>query len=351
MDKRYQVFVSSTFEDLQEERKEVIQALLEFDCIPAGMELFPASNDDQWSLIEKVIDNSDYYLLIVGGRYGSLNEKGISYTQMEFEYALETGKPIVSFLPKDPDGIIAKKIDKDEDGKKKLEVFKKMAQRKMVRYWTTPQDLGSIVSRSIIKLIKDFPAIGWVKANKLLDENSTQELLRLKNENEELKLQLLEATNKAPEGTEDLSQGEETYIIKYTYRKCESPDFTHPYEPMYNNQFETKWNEIFCSVSPLMMDEASDSELRKGMNAFTQENQSELLRKKEGYIGGYLNDFIISDFDFQTIKVQLRALGLITKSSRNRSIKDTQTYWTLTQYGDKVMTRLRAIKKLIYINQ
>ena len=55
MEKIYQVVVSSTFEDLQEERKEVMQALLELDCMPAGMELFPASNDDQWTLIKRVI--------------------------------------------------------------------------------------------------------------------------------------------------------------------------------------------------------------------------------------------------------------------------------------------------------
>ena len=41
MDKRYQVFISSTFEDLQEERRQVMQALLALDCIPTGMELFP----------------------------------------------------------------------------------------------------------------------------------------------------------------------------------------------------------------------------------------------------------------------------------------------------------------------
>ena len=96
LDKRYQVFVSSTFEDLQEERKEVMQALLELDCIPSGMELFPASNDDQWTLIKNVIDDCDYYLLIIGGRYGSENDEGISYTQMEFEYALRQGKPMIS---------------------------------------------------------------------------------------------------------------------------------------------------------------------------------------------------------------------------------------------------------------
>ena len=65
-DKRYQVFVSSTYDDLQDERKEVMQALLELDCIPAGMELFPASSEDQWSLIKRVIDDCDYYILIIG---------------------------------------------------------------------------------------------------------------------------------------------------------------------------------------------------------------------------------------------------------------------------------------------
>lgn len=41
---KYQVFVSSTYVDLIEERKEITQAILEANCIPAGMELFPASN-------------------------------------------------------------------------------------------------------------------------------------------------------------------------------------------------------------------------------------------------------------------------------------------------------------------
>ncbi|WP_420830026.1 DUF4062 domain-containing protein [Croceicoccus hydrothermalis] len=78
---RYQVFVSSTFTDLKEERAEVIQAPWEMDCIPTGMEAFVASNEDQWSGIQKVIDESDYYVLIIGGRYGSLTSEGISYTE------------------------------------------------------------------------------------------------------------------------------------------------------------------------------------------------------------------------------------------------------------------------------
>jgi hypothetical protein len=71
MDKRYQVFVSSTYEDLIEERLEVMKALLELDCIPCGMEYFPAANEDAWTFIKKLIDVCDYYVVIVGGKYGS----------------------------------------------------------------------------------------------------------------------------------------------------------------------------------------------------------------------------------------------------------------------------------------
>ncbi|TMS68234.1 DUF4062 domain-containing protein, partial [Pseudoalteromonas sp. S1691] len=93
MDKKYQVFVSSTYEDLRLERQEVMNALLELDCIPSGMELFPAADEDQWSLIQGVIDECDYYILILGGRYGSVSNNGVGYTEMEYQYALETNKP------------------------------------------------------------------------------------------------------------------------------------------------------------------------------------------------------------------------------------------------------------------
>jgi hypothetical protein len=98
-EQRHQVFVSSTYVDLIEERSEVMQALLELECMPAGMELFPAANDTQWDWIKRVIDESDYYLVIVGGRYGSVSkDSGLSFTEMEYRYALETGKPVIGFL-------------------------------------------------------------------------------------------------------------------------------------------------------------------------------------------------------------------------------------------------------------
>jgi hypothetical protein len=87
VEKRYQVFVSSTYADLKEERQHVTQALMEMDCIPAGMELFPATDEEQWEFIKRIIDDCD--LLIIGGRYGSTTDEGISYTEKEYDYAVE----------------------------------------------------------------------------------------------------------------------------------------------------------------------------------------------------------------------------------------------------------------------
>src|SRR5574341_861812 len=98
MDKRYQVFISSTFRDLQAERQSVLRAVLELDHMPAGMELFPAADDDAWQLIRDVIDGSDYYTLIIGGRYGSLDDTGISYTEKEYDYAVSSKKPVIPLL-------------------------------------------------------------------------------------------------------------------------------------------------------------------------------------------------------------------------------------------------------------
>jgi hypothetical protein len=135
MEKRYQVFVSSTYADLQDERQEVMQALLELDCIPAGMELFPAAKEDQWTLIKKVIDNCDYYIVIIAGRYGSIGPEGRSYTDMEYNYASESGKPVIGFLHKNPGSLSSNRCEESQDGKTKLGEFRQLVQQKMCRFW------------------------------------------------------------------------------------------------------------------------------------------------------------------------------------------------------------------------
>jgi hypothetical protein len=167
MSKRNQVFVSSTFDDLQEERRQVTWALLAMDCIPSGMELFSAANADQWTVITRMIDDCDYYILILAGRYGSTDDKGISYTEKEFDYADEKGKPIIAFLHGNPGIIPGDKLERDARSRKKLEAFRDKVKRRLIQYWTSPEELTVRVSTSLHNLFNSNPTSGWVRAESI----------------------------------------------------------------------------------------------------------------------------------------------------------------------------------------
>ena len=146
MDKKYQVFVSSTYEDLQEERKKVMEALLQMNCFPVGMEYFNASDDSQWEVIKSLIRECDYYVLIVAGRYGSIEEEsGKSYTQKEFEYAIEQGVPVISFVHQCPESLPGTKIEQDPIKREKLVDFKKFIKKRLCKFWNNADVLSAQV--------------------------------------------------------------------------------------------------------------------------------------------------------------------------------------------------------------
>lgn len=98
-EKKFQIFVSSTYTDLIEERQKLVEAILHTGNIPAGMELFTASNKDQWQIIKRWINESDIVILLIGSRYGSIpqgDEK--SYTHKEYDYAKEQNKIVLPFI-------------------------------------------------------------------------------------------------------------------------------------------------------------------------------------------------------------------------------------------------------------
>jgi hypothetical protein len=342
MEKRYQVFVSSTFTDLQDARKDVMQALLELDCIPSGMELFPAADEDQWSLIKKVIEDSDYYIVILAGRYGSIGPDGYSYTEMEYRYATELGKPVIGFIHSKPDSLPQGDSERNDEGITKLAAFRALTQQKMCRFWDSPADLGSKVSRSLIQLIKSKPGVGWVRGNLVPTESASQEILNLRRRIEELEHEIASARVTGPEGSADLEKGSDEFEIHYKFSG-------HNYSEYINRDFTATafhtWDEIFYTLSPLMMNEAQEHILIEALNAMVEHGCKKEHANNAELENLTLTNFTINKDDYQTIKIQLRALGLIVQSEKNRSVKNMATYWTLTPYGDTVMTRLRAKRK------
>jgi len=361
MEKRYQVFISSTYTDLTEERRYVTQALMEMDCIPAGMELFPAADEEQWEFIKKVIDDCDYYLLIIGGKYGSTSADGISYTEKEYDYAVGKGIKVICLIHKNQDAIPMGKSETDPDMKKKLISFcEKVKKGRIVKFWEKPEDLKVQTVYSLNHAIKNYPAIGFVRANLVPDESSLLEMNKMRNRITELETQLAYASNNAPVGTEELAQGDDLFEIKYTYRIIFKESYlSYSDKERFRNVDSSSsdvsllsWNTIFSAIAPFMVNEATENILKVQLNRLIYDTNYDFILKKketseEKYSGKDVENFVIENTDFQTIKVQLKSLGLITKSTKNRSVKDNYTYWTLTPYGDTVMTRLIAIKRKV----
>jgi len=165
--RRYQVFVSSTYEDLKEERRHVLQALLETKCIPTGMELFPAASEEQWQLIKRVIDDCDYYIVAVAGRYGNQGQTGKSYTEMEFDYAVSTGKSIIGFYHSDPDTLPGSRLENSDERRQKLAAFTEKVKRRMCKSWSTPEGLASAIKSAILYAIENDRKPGWIRASDL----------------------------------------------------------------------------------------------------------------------------------------------------------------------------------------
>jgi hypothetical protein len=253
MEKRYQVFVSSTFTDLTDERRAVMQALLELNCIPAGMELFPASTDDQWTLIQRVVDDCDYYLVIVGGRYGSMDAQGISYTEKEYDYAVQQGKPVMGFLHRQPGDIPARNTERDPAIAAKLDAFRSKVQQRMCKHWSNADELGGVVSRSYVQLLKTHPAEGWVKYR---HAKTTEDLEKINQMHQQIRIleelaRLREVDDHVPA---NLARGADVVRIEYVPLEEEA-------DPKGTRAVEVTWNDIFLVVGKLCMDLLPEGEI------------------------------------------------------------------------------------------
>ena len=162
--KKYQVFVSSTYSDLIYERKEVSNTIMALGCIVAGMEHFPATDEEQFEYIKGIIDESDFYVLILGGRYGSLTREGISFTEREFDYAKEKGIPILAFLHKDIGRIPLKKSELNEEKRNKMMEFrKKVMNGRIVKFWGNTKELCVNISTSLSQAFSNTSTAGWTR--------------------------------------------------------------------------------------------------------------------------------------------------------------------------------------------
>ena len=168
MNKKYQVFISSTFTDLKSERQAAVSAILKAGHIPAGMELFTSGDRSQMEVIHRWIDDSDIYMLILGGRYGSIEPTtGLSYTELEFDYAFLKKKPMFSVVINDDSLELKLKTNGssfiEKDNPNLLKQFRAKVLENISSFFDDEKDIKLCVYESISDFGARYELDGWVK--------------------------------------------------------------------------------------------------------------------------------------------------------------------------------------------
>lgn len=341
-DKRYLVFVSSTYTDLVEERAAVMRSLLQLECMPAGMELFSAANDDSWDLIEREITGADYYVLIIGNRYGSLTEQGVSYTEREYDLALEMKVPIISFIHGEPQQVPVGKSEVDPKIIEKLGRFKeKVKKNHNVLFWRSTAELAGLVTTSLVSAARNNPRTGWVRADQAATPEMMAEIATLRYQLSESRNQNARQSTAKPAGIEKYAQGDEFFKFDCTFMVSPVDNHWQP-DDAFTCTIHVTWDEIVNALAPLLADETTDNLMKQRLRTLIFDHAAEKYAFEYAINKSY-SASVLSDDQYETVKTQLIALQIIMRGVKKRAPSDKKNYWTLTEYGQSKLIELRAI--------
>ncbi|MCD1266847.1 hypothetical protein B5M44_21510 [Shinella sumterensis] len=327
-EKKYQVFVSSTFRDLVEERQDTIRNILDLNHIPAGMELFPAADVEQLTYIKKVIDECDYYLLIVGGRYGSLDAEGISFTEREYDYAVETGKFVIAFVHGEPGAISVQNSDVKPKLAASLNAFRdKVMGGRLVRQWTNRQDLQLAVLKSLMHSFTAYPQTGWIRGNAAANQETLEQANAALQENVGLRAELARMKAEPAERFPDIADLDDEVVIRYSYKYRISSGIRYP-----DTDAKFTWRELFLGLASNLSTPRTEAII---LNALTMAAEQK----------GERTPYRMNSTDRSTIKVQFIALGLISTRVSKTTDGKMAEFLTLTERGQQVYISNKVVRK------
>lgn len=330
MNKKFQVFISSTYEDLKAERDQVIKAILEMGHIPVGMEMFSAADDEQWKIIQRQIDESDYYVIVAAHKYGSVTNEGISYTEKEYDHAVIKGVPVLGFVIDGNASWPSNLMEYSADRRASLEAFKEKIKSRLVKFWNGRDDLHAKVSISLMKSISTNPRIGWVRSNEVIGPEIIKELTRLSTENSNLRTEL------------DALKNEKLRVEKENDVKGELFDTLrkNKVDVYVATEGEHDWGDpiegtllgIFQAIAPNLLVE----------NSFEKISADIALRYKG--TTNYRRRYPVPTNMVSHWLADLSALELVEPSPKKHAVSDKNEYWCLSNEGRTFLKKLRKIQ-------
>lgn len=299
--------------------------------IPVGMEMFSAADEEQWKIITRQIDESDYYVVISAHRYGSMKD-GISYTEKEYDYAVEKGIPVLGFVISDDAVWNPEFIDQDKKKKTALKAFKEKIKARHVSFWSVGADIYAKYPIALMKSINLTPRTGWVRGGGNAPELAI-ELSRLSSENSQLREHISTVESSL---TKALGELEKQKNIEDKLMLLENNAITVSCRPKGAKDWSVKNKTTLRNMFYLLSPQMTGWITRKALAFFIAkqfmpagQSYSESWPIASNAINGWLCDYL--------------ALGFLENG--NEEVADSgEDVWKLSPHGREALTTLRRYK-------
>jgi hypothetical protein len=332
MNKKYQIFISSTFSDLVQERQATIRTVLDLGHIPSGMEIFAAADIEQFEYIKKVIDECDYYVLIIGARYGSVDEAGVSFTEKEYDYAVEQKKTVLAFIHGDPGSVAVNKADTDPSLAAKLSAFReKVSKGRLVSFWKAPEELTYRVTIALSKAFGEMPGLGWIRGNVAASEELLAQINNLRNLVDQLRTENDDLRERTKPRLDGLAGLNETFRVRYKYYLRAG----YSSGDRRQGAVVLTWAQIFAACGPSLFRPIAPTIIGATIKSYLIEN---------GGISRELDYPELFESDVDQIKIQLVALGLVQIQAAEATGGGVQEFASLTPRGHQQLLELLAVR-------
>ena len=307
--------------------------------------MFSAADEEQWKLIARQIDQSDYYVVIVAHRYGSIVGKK-SYTEKEYDYAIQKGVPVIGFIIDDSAPWPKDKMESDSNKAEALNRFKQKVKRKPIGFWSVKDELCGKVITSLVKLIATNPRPGWIRTSETVGPEVVSEMSRLSSENARLSSENAQLKQQLEESLKidnsHFSQGEDQIDIAFYF-----------YIDQLKNEdiFRISWDNLFLNIGKIILEKTAESSVMGRI-----ENMIYMSKKDSFSWLGKATSISIQEGELLKIKTQFIALGYIdiqiitsqpNTNGQFRSLDVDRPHWILTSSGKRKFAELLAIRRSV----
>ncbi len=324
LDTRYQVFISTSGNEMQAERAVLMQTLVGMGFFSWGLEQHtPLST----SIARRQIDDCDYLLVLLGSRYGEQSVSGVGYMHLEYIYAMTKQKPVIVFMHDDPESRDSKLQDQKPELKEKFKEFRKQLQQEVDQVFTyrSLRDLEIAVRSNMPQMLERYPVTGWVRPQNT--QVLQDEIDDLRNKVKQLESQL-GSRQADPIETVTKASMHELYSFEYRMHAYQDGNFKElkPYRKM-------TWAQLLSVLGTSFIIPTPEEYFSKRMNEFLNETALEDALKEMPRTHA-VSRAQINIRALHEIKLQMRQNEWIIPTGRD----DRQRMlWRLTPKGQKLL--------------